>query len=121
MILGIGIDIVEVARVRKAFERTGEGFLSRIYTPDEKEYCRGFVDPWPHFAAMFAAKESVIKAISQVVDPREVGVSHQPSGAPVVVLRGSAAETMARYGTVEILLSLSHTRGVAIAFALASC
>ena len=63
MIIGIGVDIVEIKRFSGVMERQKERFLLRLFTPDEQQYCKGYRDPVPHFAARFAAKEAVYKAL----------------------------------------------------------
>ncbi len=118
IITGIGTDIVDVHRIRRAWERTGEHFLTRVFTPDEIRFCRSFADPWPHLAARFAGKESVIKAVGIPLDPREIEIVRRVQG-PKVVLRGAAASEAARLGIAEVKVSLSHTRDLAVACAAA--
>ncbi len=119
IILGIGTDIVEIRRVRKAWERTGDHFLERVFTPRELDYCRRFSDPWPHLAARFAAKESVIKAFGSSVEPLEIEIVRDSKGPPRVVLHGSAELAMKDMGIMEIKLSISHSGGLASAQAIA--
>ena len=121
MILGVGTDVVEVVRIKRAFERTGNRFLQKVFTEAELEYCWSRPNPWPHLATRFAAKEAVIKALGFGVDPREVEVYREDDGSPAVALHGSASEAAARYGTVDFKISLSHTANIAIACALALC
>jgi holo-[acyl-carrier protein] synthase len=118
IIAGIGTDIVDVHRIRRAWERTGEHFLERVFTPEEIRYCRSFADPWPHLAARFAGKESVIKALGTPIDPRDIEISRHGE-APTVVLRGAAASHATRLGIEEVKVSLSHTRDLAVACAAA--
>ncbi len=121
MILGIGTDVVAVARMKAAFERTGRRFLDKVFTEAELEYCWSRPDPWPHMAARFAAKEAVIKALGLGLDPHEIEIYHQEDGCPAVTLHGSAIDATARYGTLDLKVSLSHTSDLALACALALC
>jgi holo-[acyl-carrier protein] synthase len=118
IIAGIGTDIVDVCRIRQAWERTGEHFLERVFTPGEVRFCRSFADPWPHLAARFAGKESVIKAIGVPLDPRDIEIVRHGQG-PKVLLRGAAASQARRLGISEIKISLSHTRDLGLACAAA--
>lgn len=111
-----GIDLVEVARLRAAVERQGDAFLERVFTPTEIEHCRGLPRPWPHWAARFAAKEALFKALPEglLAGPvwREMGVRNRPSGRPEIELRGATAERLAGW---RFSLSLSHVRELAVA------
>ena len=109
---------MEVSRIRKAWERTGEAFLKRVFTPDELAYCRQFPDPWPHLGSRFAAKESVIKALGLAVDPIDVEI-RRDDGPPWVLLRGSAKRGAEEAGVVQVLISMSHTGDIAVAQAIA--
>jgi len=122
-IVGIGIDMVEVARVAAAVERHGDRFLARVFTPAEAEYCRSRGVPAQHLAGRFAVKEAVLKALrtgwGDGILWREVEVSRGPAGEPSVELSGAAARRAAKMGIVTIHVSLSHTREHAIAHAIA--
>jgi holo-[acyl-carrier protein] synthase len=119
MILGTGIDIVEVARIEAAISRFGDRLLARIFTPEERRYCASRANPAEHYAARFAAKEAGLKAIgtgwSQGVGWAELEVRREPSGRPVLMFCGKAAKIAAELGVTRVLLSLSHTGGHAIA------
>lgn len=119
LIVGIGTDIVEIERLRRAWERTGERFLAKIFTQGELAYCRAFNDPWPHLAARFAAKESVMKALGFCVDPLQVEILRQGTGAPHVALHGSARSRAHKRGVGELKVSLSHAGRLAVAQAIA--
>ena len=119
MILGIGTDVSEIERLRRAWERTGERFLWKVFTQEELAYCRAFHDPWPHLAARFAAKESVMKALGFYVNPLEIEILRRGTGAPRVALRGSARSRAHKRGVGELKVSLSHAGGLAIAQAIA--
>lgn len=119
MIVGTGIDIVEVERVAAAIERFGERFLERVFTPNEIRYCQSKHNAGERFAARFAAKEAAMKAIGtgwkHGVGWKEVEVGREPGGRPTIAYSGKAAEFAARLGTRRVSLSLSHTAGQAIA------
>ncbi len=117
MIVGIGIDIIEVERIASAIERYGDHFLRRIYTDAERHYCeRSQANRLLHYAARFAAKEAFSKAIGTGITSgfrfRDCGVLNHDSGQPTIVLTGVLAE---QWGTHRIHLSLSHTRQYAAA------
>jgi len=120
MILGIGTDIVVVDDLRKRMERT-RGFAKRAFDPSEIAYCEDMADPWPHFAARFAAKEAVMKALgtgwSKGVSFTDIVVSNRPGGEPEVVLSGATADR-AEQANTRFKLSLSHAGGLAVAFAV---
>lgn len=119
MIVGTGVDIVEVERVRAALERFGERFLKRIFTPAEIHYCDSKKNRAERYAARFAAKEAAFKALgtgwNQGVTWREVEVGHAPGGRPTLSFTGAAARHAARLGMKRASLSLTHTREQAMA------
>ncbi len=122
MIGGIGTDIVEVERIRKAAARRGDRFLKRVFTEAELAFCCGRGDPYPCLAARFAAKEAVFKSLgSGLAGCRwtDVEVVRVDSAAPEVVLRGQAGLIAREAGIARVMISLSHDRGRAVAFALA--
>src|SRR5688572_5089501 len=112
-VVGLGVDIVDVARIRTSLERHGERFHQRIFTAAESAYCLGMRDSAPFFAVRFAAKEAVSKALGTGIGPQcawlEIEVRRKATGEPFVVLHGAAAETAKRLGIQRVLLSLSHT------------
>ena len=115
MIIGTGIDLVQVERIKRAVERWNDKFLSRIYTSKEISYCREKKQDYVHLAARFAAKEAVRKALEERMDWREVEIINNPLGKPEVNLRGKAEEIGRRRGAKEIFLSLSHDHDYALA------
>lgn len=122
MIVGSGVDLVEVERVRRARARWGERFLRRLYTERELTYCARKKEPDGSLAARFAAKEAVAKTLGLGMGRfawREIEVVSDPSGRPGVSLSGAALEVARSLGVNQILLSLSHTREHALAQALA--
>lgn len=121
-IVGVGIDIVDVARIRNMAEVYGERFLKRVFSEDELAYCMRFSDPFPHLAARWAAKEAVTKALgtgfSRGVTWKSVHIVHAPNGEPMVMLTGTAQKIAASLGVKKVWLSLSHTRDYAAAVAV---
>ena len=119
MIVGTGIDIIEVPRVAAAVERFGERFLNRIFTEREIAYCHSKQNAMERFAARFAAKEAGFKAIGTGwrygVAWRDVEVGREPGGRPTICFHGEAAQFAARLGVRRASLSLSHTAEQAIA------
>ncbi len=119
MILGIGVDLVEVERIERAIERDGAHFLDRVFTADEIAYCGKMRVPGPHYAARFAAKEAVSKAFGTGIGEHfnflDIEVCREKSGAPFIVLHGNAAHFAQERGVRKTHLSLSHTAGSAIA------
>lgn len=122
MILGTGIDLIEVARIRAATERFGDRFLLRVMCPDELAYCRQHRDPAPFYAARFAAKEAVSKAFGTGIGAqlgwKDIEVKHEESGRPYVVLHDRGMELKAGRKATHIHLSLTHTHGHAAAMAI---
>jgi holo-[acyl-carrier protein] synthase len=122
-IFGIGIDVVEVERIAAAIERHGEPFLAKIFTPAERNYCVTQKIPALHYAARFAAKEAVSKALGTGIG-RQAGwldleITRAATGAPVLVLHGNAAQFARENDITEIQISLTHARSYAAANALA--
>jgi len=122
MIVGCGVDLVEIPRMRRVLARRGEGFLKRIFTTDELRYCRGKRMWASHLAARFAAKEAVAKAFGDreglAMRWRDVEVVRAPSGQPQVTLSGQAKQMGRRRRVRRISLSLTHTARYAVAMAV---
>lgn len=122
MILGIGIDIIEVARIRSSHERFGERFLQRILLPNEISYCLSHREPGPFLAARFAAKEAISKAfgtgIGAQLSWQDMEVARKESGEPFVILHGRGQRLLEARGGNQILISLSHTQVHATAVAI---
>lgn len=116
---GIGIDIVEVDRIGRAVDRHGMHFLNRIYTETELEYCLKCAKPQQHFAARFAAKEAVLKALGTGWQDgtrfTDIEVVKNEKGAPAARLHGKSLEISKKKGVTRIHLSLSHTARYAAA------
>ena len=119
MLIGTGVDLIEIERIARSIERYGERFLRRIYTDQEIAYCTSKRSSAESFAARFAAKEAGAKAlgtgISRGVTWIEFQVSRQPGGRPVLELRGRAALLARELGVKTISLSLTHTGALAMA------
>jgi len=114
----IGTDIIEIARIEKAVNRWGEGFLNRVYTDSELKLCRRKPSS---LAARFAGKEAVIKALgtgNKGISLREIEITSDPSGKPLVRLYGRAQNQAATLGLDKLAISLSHSREHAIALVM---
>ncbi|MES2476198.1 MAG: holo-ACP synthase [Verrucomicrobiota bacterium] len=122
-IFGIGIDVVEVDRIASAIARHGEPFLAKLFTAAERAYCDGQKKPALHYAARFAAKEAVSKALGTGIGGQagwlDLEIMRDVSGAPKLVLNGAAAEFAREHGIFEIQISLTHAREYAAANAIA--
>jgi holo-[acyl-carrier protein] synthase len=122
MILGTGIDIIEVARVQASHERFGERFLNRILHPDEIAYCLSHKIPGPFLAARFAAKEAISKAFGTGIGARlgwqDMEIRRRESGEPFVVLHGKGKKLFQSRRAKRLLVSLSHTANYAAATAV---
>ncbi len=119
MIVGTGVDLAEVDRIRAAIERYGSRFVERIYTAGEIAYVERKANRYERYAARFAAKEAGMKAIGtgwkRGVRWRDFEVANLPTGRPTLRLHGKAAAFAERLGVRSIALSLTHTSGMAMA------
>jgi holo-[acyl-carrier protein] synthase len=119
MIVGSGIDLVEIARIQQSVERYGQRFLDRVFTAAEQAYCLRKRKAAESLAARFAAKEAGAKAlgtgISQGVNWLEIEVVREPGGRPTLHFQGRAAQMAARLGAVRAALSITHTEQLAMA------
>lgn len=121
MIFGVGCDIIEIERVRKTLGRT-PAVLQRIFTEKERAYCENKIDPFPSLAVRFAAKEAVFKALGGKISLfswRDISVINEQGGQPQIELSGAAWELASRLGISQVQISLSHSDGMALAFAVA--
>ena len=114
---GVGIDLVEVPRIREMLEKHGQRFKERTFTAAEIAYCDARAEPAMHYAARFAAKEAVAKALgtgiwAEGVNWKDIEVGREASGKPVIILHGMAKE---HAGEAACLVSLTHTRDLAMA------
>jgi holo-[acyl-carrier protein] synthase len=119
MIVGTGVDLAEVPRIRASAERYGRRFIERIFTPGEIAYVERKANKYERYAARFAAKEAGMKAIGtgwkRGVRWQDFEVANLPSGKPTLRLHGVAAEFAARLNVRTISLSLTHTAEMAMA------
>jgi len=122
VIIGVGVDIIEVSRIAAAVAhpRTGERFRQRVFTPGEDEYCGRRRNNAAHsYAARFAAKEAVMKALGAGFSWQDIEVMRHRGAAPTIVLHGRAAAHAATLGIRRLHLSLSHIAAQAIAYVIA--
>ena len=121
ILIGLGIDVIEIERVRGVRERQGERFLHRVFTPEERAYCLGMRFPDRHLAARFAAKEAVAKAFTTGIGAElgwtSVGVFHGPRHEARVRLDAQGEALLRQVGGTHVLLSIAHSDTVATAVA----
>jgi len=121
-VLGVGVDIIEIERVRRLYERQGERFLARVYTPQESEYCLRCKQPGARLAARFAAKEAVAKAFStgigEYLNWTSIEVVNGERGEPTIRLDEKGEHLLGQVGGQGVAISLSHSDLQAIAFAV---
>ena len=120
MIIGVGVDIVEVSRIQKMLDEYDDSALMKIFTDDEISYCNSFGNrKYEHFAARFAIKEAFSKAIGTGLTNsfsfRDVGIINQTSGKPQLVLYGKMKEL---WGNSQIHISIAHTEENAIGYVI---
>jgi holo-[acyl-carrier protein] synthase len=122
MVLGIGIDIIEIERIKESIEKYGDSFLKKIYTQNELDYCLAKFNKYQHLAARFAAKEAIYKALATSWEKdatwKSIEITNEPNGLPVVKFFGKLNEFLS--DDKDIKISLSHSEhyvtGVAIIF-----
>ena len=123
-IIGIGVDIVEIARLDTAIQRQGRSFIDRCFLDTEQAYCDSQREPARCYAARFAAKEAVAKALGTGIGAQlgllDIEIRRKATGEPFVVLRGTGAETAELLGISQLLISLSHSEHYAVANVTAS-
>ena len=119
MIVGTGIDIAEVPRIRQSIERFGQRFLQRVFTAGEIRYCDSKANRFERYAARFAAKEAAMKALgtgwNHGVRWRDCEVGRMPGGRPTLSFHGTAGEFAAKLGVKNVALSITHTAEQAMA------
>jgi holo-[acyl-carrier protein] synthase len=119
MILGLGVDIAEVARMQAAIERRGERLLRRLFTERERAYCQRFRNKYERYAGRFAAKEAAMKALGsgwrRGVRWVDLEVVRQMGGRPTMMLHGEAKKIAERMGVKNIAMSITHTSEQAFA------
>ncbi len=122
MILGIGIDIIEIKRIKESIDKYGDSFLNKIYTQNELDYCLSKFNKYQHLAARFAAKEAIYKAIATSWEKdatwKSIEIINEPNGLPTAKFFGKLKDYLS--DDKDIKISLSHSEhyvtGVAIIF-----
>jgi holo-[acyl-carrier protein] synthase len=116
---GIGVDLIECARIQQSLDRFGDRFLKRVFTKGEIEYSMSMKFPARHLAARFAAKEAVSKAfgtgIGKSMGWKDIDVQKKPSGQPFLVFSGGAEQLAMERNVKQALITLSHTDNYAVA------
>ncbi|MBZ5502056.1 MAG: holo-ACP synthase [Acidobacteriia bacterium] len=119
MIVGLGLDIAEIDRIEAAIGRHGAPFIERLFTPGEVAYCESHKNRYERYAARFAAKEAAMKALGtgwrRGVRWRDIEVTRETGGKPVLRLAGVARELADRLGVKNISLSITHSGNLALA------
>ena len=122
MIVGTGVDLAEVHRIRESIERFGDRFVQRIYTEREIAYVQRKANRYERFAARFAAKEAGMKALGTGwrggIQWKDFEVANLPSGRPTLLLHGVAESLARKLGVTSIQLSLTHTQENALAYVI---
>jgi holo-[acyl-carrier protein] synthase len=122
VIVGTGVDLIEIDRVRAAYRRRAQRFLKRLFTPAESSYCLRKKDPSESLAGRFAAKEAALKAFSHGFGGRwkwrDIEVVREPSGKPTLKLHGRFEELRVERGISRMHLSIAHSKGDALAWVI---
>ncbi|MCH6575985.1 MAG: holo-ACP synthase [Bacteroidetes bacterium] len=120
MVIGIGTDIIEIDRIKNSIKKNGDRFLSKIYTPNEIKYCLSKANKYQHFAARFAAKEAVYKALAtgwqEVLSWQDIEISNESTGMPQVTMRGKLKEFLSDDKSLKI--SISHSKNYVVCVAI---
>jgi holo-[acyl-carrier protein] synthase len=119
-VVGLGVDLCEIARMERAISRHPT-FRDRVFTPEEIAYCDSKARPAESYAGRFAAREATIKALGGYRGRRwhDISVTRQPSGAPAIRLDGNAKRRADALGVSEVLITFTHEKTNAVAFAMA--
>ncbi|MCB1123732.1 MAG: holo-ACP synthase [Verrucomicrobiae bacterium] len=122
ILLNVGVDVIEVDRVKQVYERQKDRFLKRVFTEEEQEYCFSKSNPYPHLAARFAAKEAVSKAFSTGIGKlfgwKSSSIYHCPRMQPLVRLDEQGKALLDALNGTEVRITLSHTKATAVAVAV---
>ena len=120
MVIGIGVDIIEIDRIKQSVDTYGDSFLNKIYTKSELDYCLAKFNKYQHLAARFAAKEAIYKAIATGWEKdatwKNMEIINEDNGLPVVKFLGNLKEFMSE--DKDIKISLSHSDNYVVAFAI---
>lgn len=121
-LLNVGVDVIEVERVQKVYERQKDRFLKRVFTQEEQDYCFSKSNPYPHLAARFAAKEAVSKTFSTGIGKlfswTSCSIYHGPRMQPLVRLDEQGDALLNALGATGVRITLSHTKTTAVAVAV---
>lgn len=121
-VLGLGVDLVETARIRQSLASFGDRFKKRVFTAGEQAYCDGMADPAVHYAGRFAAKEAVSKTFGTGIGSdlgwRDIEIHRDGRGAPSVELHDKGLALLHARGASAVLISLAHTKEHAMAQAV---
>lgn len=124
-VVGVGTDIIECVRIGRLIDRHGEAFLTRVFTEREISYCQSRKNATEHFAGRFAAKEAILKCLGTGMVKglcwTEIEVKNEQSGQPKVAIQGATREIARRLRISDFLISISHCRSYATAYATAIC
>lgn len=119
---GLGVDTVAISKFNEVLAKSGDSFVEHVFTSNERAYCQAAANPNQSFAARFAAKEALLKAIPSLrsygVDWQDMEITHNGFGAPEFVIAGRLRDNMERTGIERIMLSISHTSESAVAVAI---
>lgn len=119
MIIGIGCDLIEIERFRKAMARTGEPLLTRLFSPEEITYCKRNIDPAFCFSGRFAAKEALAKALGTGIGAslswQDMEILNDEAGKPTVIWH---IPVQGRFGVTKTHISITHSHSAAMAFAI---
>ena len=122
-VIALGLDLVEVSRIRDLLARHGERFRERMFSLAEQDYCENQAEPAMHYAARFAAKEAVAKALgtgfAEGVGWADIEVLRADNGQPSIALHHGAAERAQQLGIGQVLVTLTHTKDAAAASVVA--
>jgi len=120
MVIGIGVDIIEIDRIKGSIEKYGDSFLKKIYTQTELDYCLTKSNKYQHLAARFAAKEAVYKALTTGTQEKagwqNIEILNKPNGMPVVKLKGTLEKFLTNGNSLKI--SMSHSNNYVTCFAI---
>jgi len=120
MVIGIGVDIIEIDRIKQSIEKYGDSFLNKIYTPVELEYCLTKSNKYQHLAARFAAKEAVYKALTtgtqEKIGWQNIEIMNKPNGMPIVKLKDFKDDFLSNGSSLKI--SISHSDSYVTCFAI---
>lgn len=119
-IIGLGVDICDIDRMDRALQRHPT-MRDRVFTPEERSYCDSKARPAESYAARFAAREAVIKALGGYRGKgwQDISVTRAPSGAPSILMAGNAKRRAHTLGITRVLITFTHERTSAVAFAVA--